>query len=146
VSLPPETVDALQQALAAEHAAIWAYGLAGAFLPAGSRTALTKGSEIHTVRRDATITTLKSAGATPEAAEPGYSVPQPLTNQSSAFTLLVSAETDTVSTWRSVLEHTSEPTVRKTALDALTDAAVRAMSWRQSAGQTPATPPLPGQP
>ncbi|MFI9384790.1 ferritin-like domain-containing protein [Kutzneria sp. NPDC052558] len=146
MSLPPETVEALQRALAAEHAAIWAYGLAGAFLPAASRAALTKGAEAHTVRRDATITTLKGAGATPNAAEPGYSVPMPLTNQSSAFTLLVSAETDSVGTWRSVLENTSDQGLRKTALDALTDAAVRAMSWRQSSGQTPATPPLPGQP
>ena len=145
MSLPPETVDALQRALAAEHAAIWAYGLAGAFLPAGSRPALAKGSEAHTVRRDATITTLKNAGATPKAAEPGYSVPHPLTNQSSAFTLLVAAETDTVSSWRSVLEHTSDSDLRKTTLDAMTDAAVRAMTWRQSGGQTPSTPPLPGQ-
>jgi hypothetical protein len=45
-----------------------------------------------------------------------------------------------------VLEHTSDSGVRKTALDALTDGAVRAMSWRQAGGQTPATPPLPGQP
>ena len=145
MSLPPETVDALQAALAAEHAAIWVYGLAGAFLPAASRPALTKGSEVHTVRRDATTATLKDAGATPKAAEPGYGIPQPLTNQSSAFTLLVSAETDAASTWRSVLEHTTDSGIRKTALDALTDAAVRAMSWRQSGGQTPATPPLPGQ-
>ncbi|QUQ71601.1 ferritin-like domain-containing protein [Kutzneria sp. CA-103260] len=145
MSLPPETVDALQRALAAEHAAIWVYGLAGAFLPAASGAALTKGAEVHTVRRDATITTLKSAGATPKSAEPGYGTPQPLTNQSSAFTLLVAAETDTVSAWRSVLENTSDSGVRKTALDALTDAAVRAMTWRQSGGQTPSTPPLPGQ-
>jgi hypothetical protein len=50
-----------------------------------------------------------------------------------------------VSAWRSVLEHTSDTAIRKTALDALTDAAIRSMSWRQSAGQTPATPALPGQ-
>ncbi|MBB5894215.1 ferritin-like domain-containing protein [Kutzneria kofuensis] len=144
--VPAETVDALQRALAAEHAAIWAYGLAGAFLPAASDPALTKGSEAHTVRRDAVIATVKKLGATPRSAEPGYSTPQPLTNQSSAFVLLVAAETDVVSAWRSVLEYTSESQIRKTALDALTDGAVRAMSWRQAGGQTPATPALPGQP
>ena len=142
----PEPTDALQQALAAEHAAIWAYGLAGAFLPAASDPALTKGSEAHTARRDATSTLVKNAGATPRSAEPGYTTPQPLTNQSSAFVLLVAAESDVVSSWRSVLEHTSDAAIRKTALDALTDAAVRAMSWRQAGGQTPATPALPGQP
>jgi hypothetical protein len=143
---PAETVDAVQAALASEHAAIWAYGLAGAFLPAASDPALAKGSEAHTARRDTTVTLVKKAGATPRSAEPGYSTPQPLTNQSSAFVLLVAAETDVVSAWRSVLEHTSDPEIRKTALDALTDGALRAMSWRQAAGQTPSTPPLPGQP
>jgi hypothetical protein len=144
--VPTETVDALQRALAAEHAAIWAYGLAGAYLPAASDPALTKGAEAHTVRRDAVTATLQKAGATPKPAEPGYSVPQPLSNASSAFVLLVAAETDVVSAWRSVLEYTADAGIRKTALDALTDGAVRAMTWRQSGGQTPATPPLPGQP
>ncbi|EWM16489.1 ferritin-like domain-containing protein [Kutzneria sp. 744] len=143
---PDQATDSLQQALAAEHAAIWAYGLAGAFLPPASDPALAKGSEAHTARRDATITLVKKAGATPKSAEPGYSTPQPLTNQSSAFVLLVSAEADAAAAWRSVLEHTTDPALRKTALDALTDAAVRAMTWRQTAGQTPSTPPLPGQP
>jgi hypothetical protein len=144
--LPDETVDALQGALGTEHAAIWAYGLAGAFLPAASDPALTKGAEVHTARRDAVTATLKTSGAAPKSAEPGYSTPQPLTNQSSAFVLLVAAETDVVAAWRSVLEHTSDSGLRKTALGSLTDAAVRAMSWRQVAGQTPSTPPLPGQP
>jgi hypothetical protein len=145
VTSPDQTVDALQQALAAEHAAIWAYGLAGAFLPPASDPALAKGTEAHTARRDATATLVKKAGVTPKSAEPGYTTPQPLTNQSSAFALLTAAETDVVSAWRSVLEHTSDTAIRKTALDALTDAAIRSMSWRQSAGQTPATPALPGQ-
>jgi hypothetical protein len=145
-ALPEETVDALQRALASEHAAIWAYGLVSAFLPAASDAALAKGSQAHTVRRDAVTATLKNAGATPKSAEPGYATPQPLTNAASAFALLVAAETDVVAAWRSVLEHTSDSGVRKTALDALTDGAVRAMSWRQAGGQTPATPPLPGQP
>jgi type II secretory pathway pseudopilin PulG len=141
-----QIADALQQALAAEHAAIWAYGLAGAFLPPAADPALAKGSAAHTARRDATVELVKKAGATPKSAEPGYTTPQPLTNQSSAFVLLVAAETDVASAWRSVLEHTTDTTIRKTALDALTDGAVRAMSWRQSAGQTPSTPALPGQP
>lgn len=98
------------------------------------------------MRRDAATATLQKAGATPKSAEPGYSVPQPLTNASSAFALLVAAETDVVSAWRSVLEHTADSGTRKTALDALTDGAVRAMSWRQAGGQTPVTPALPGQP
>ncbi|HTI21015.1 MAG TPA: ferritin-like domain-containing protein [Kutzneria sp.] len=142
---PEQPVDALQRALAAEHAAVWAYGLAGAYLPPASDPALAKGSEAHTARRDATISLVKKAGGTPKSAEPGYTTPQPLTNQSSAFVLLVAAESDAASAWRSVLEYTSDQAIRKTALDALTDAAVRAMSWRQAGGQTPSTPALPGQ-
>jgi Domain of unknown function (DUF4439) len=143
--LPNETVDALQRALAAEHAAIWLYGLVSAFLPTSADAALRAAAQAHTARRDALTARLKSVGATPKDAQPGYTTPRPVTNQPSALAALVAAETDTVSAWRSVLEYTSDSGVRKTALDALTDAAVRAMSWREQSGQSPVTPALPGQ-
>ena len=144
-AMPTDTVDALQRALSAEHAAIWLYGLVSAFVPASMDAALQTASQAHTARRDALVAQLKAAGATPKDAEPGYTTPQPVTNQPSALAALAAAENDDVAAWRSVLEYTSDSTVRKTALDALTDAAVRAMSWRKQSGQSPVTPALPGQ-
>jgi len=66
-------------------------------------------------------------------------------NQASALAVLVVAETDAGAAWRSVLENTTDAELRRGALDALTDSAVRATKWRKAAGQTPSAAALPGQ-
>ena len=143
---PAETVDALQKALTAEHAAIWVYGLVSAFLPASFNTAINEGSTAHRARRDTTERRLAAAGATPQVAEPAYALPKPVTDQASSLALLATAEADTSAAWRAVLERTDDGTVREAALEALTASAVRATRWRKQAGVSPATPPMPGQP
>ena len=140
-------VDALQAALATEHAAVWVYGLAGAFLPDELVGQLRQAAGAHQARRDATERTLIDAGAQPVPAEPGYLMPEPVTDAASALRLLIIAETDTAAAWRSVLERSpAEPIQRTAALDALTQAAVRATRWRAVAGITPLTVPFPGTP
>ncbi|AHI00568.1 ferritin-like domain-containing protein [Kutzneria albida] len=144
--LPAATVEALQRALAAEHAAIWVYGLVTAFLPGAQTAAMEQGRLAHTKRRDATAKQLTGAGATPKSSEAAYVTPQPVTNQSSAQAALAVAESDAGAAWRSVLEFTADSAVRGTAVAALTDCAVRATKWRKAGGQTPSAVPLPGQP
>lgn len=144
--LPDEAVTAVQAALGAEHAAIWVYGLVSAFLPDEFATPVGEGATAHRARRDATQLLLAEAGETPRPAEPAYVPPQPVTDQPSALAVLVLAETDTTVAWRAVLEHTEDANLRRAALEALTIAAVRATRWRKAAGDTPATPPFPGQP
>lgn len=144
-SLPSETVDALQRALVTQHAAVWVYGLVSAFLPGSFGTAVDLGMQAHTTRRDAVMQKLASAGSTPKSAEPAYLTPQPVNNQASALAVLVVAETDSSAAWRSVLENTTDAELRRGALDALTDSAVRATKWRKAAGQTPSATALPGQ-
>ncbi|SDM92681.1 ferritin-like domain-containing protein [Allokutzneria albata] len=141
----PETVDAVQQALAAEHAAEWAYGLASAFLPASADSAIREGSTAHRARRDAVERLLRDAGTSPVPAEPAYQPPQPVTNQASAAGLLASAETDAAAAWHGVLERSEDEGLRRTALEGLTAAAVRTVRWRKMAGQTPATTAFPGR-
>jgi hypothetical protein len=144
--LPEDTVDALQRALGTEQAAVWIYGLASAFLPAAAQAAMTEGMTAHRARRDATERLLRDAGAIPVASAPAYLPPHPVTDAVSAAAVLVSAESDTSVAWRGVLERSDDQTVRRTATEALTGSAVRAVSWRRRAGQSPAVVPFPGQP
>jgi hypothetical protein len=73
-------VDALQAALAAEHAAIWAYGVAGAFVANELAGKLDEAATAHQARRDATERALIDAHAQPVPAEPGYLSPEPVTD------------------------------------------------------------------
>ncbi|HEV2783315.1 MAG TPA: ferritin-like domain-containing protein [Actinophytocola sp.] len=144
--LPGDALEAVQQALGAEHAAVWVYGLVSAFLPASFGAATQEGMTAHRARRDATERLLAAAGTTPRPAEPAYLPPRPVTDQASAIAVLITAESDATVAWRAVLERTDDGEVRRAALEALTAAAVRATRWRKAGGQAPVAPALPGQP
>jgi hypothetical protein len=135
----------LADALAAEHAAIYAYGPIGARLTAAAVTAARSAEAAHRSRRDALILKLTGEGATPAPAAPAYTLPFPVTDQASALRLAVEIEDRTAAVWRGCLPTTTD-TDRATALAALTDAAVRATRWRRAAALTPATVPYPGRP
>lgn len=145
-ALPKETVDALQQALSAEHAAVWVYGLVSAFLPDSYDKGVAKGMSAHRDRRDATERLLAAATITPISPEPAYTTPQPVTDKDSAVAVLAVAEDDATVAWRAVLDRADDPGVRQAALEALTEAAVRGTHWRQDAGTEPAAQAMPGQP
>lgn len=140
-----DTIAALQAALAAEHAAVWAYGLIAAYLPAGGEV-VADAATAHRARRDATERLLSDAGVEPVSAEPAYRVPVPVDGPADALRLAVTAETDTAQTWRSAIERSALPDVRAAALDALTGAAVRAARWRAEAEEETVTVPFPGTP
>ncbi|WP_216216297.1 ferritin-like domain-containing protein [Amycolatopsis aidingensis] len=144
--LPEEAEQALQQALAAEHAAVWVYGLVAAYLPADFDRGVREGAAAHRDRRDAAERVLTAAGATPRPAEPAYPPPEPVTDQPSAMALVVVAETDAAQAWRGVLERTDDPALRSMAADSLLGSATRVTRWRADAGTTPAANPLPGTP
>lgn len=142
-----DSVDVLQAALAAEHAAVWVYGLAGAFVSKGLAGQLGEAAVEHRARRDATERMLIDAGAQPVPAEPGYLIPEPVTDTASALRLAITAETDAAAAWRSVIERGPiDPVLRAAAVEALSRAAVRAVRWRATAGITPLTVPFPGMP
>jgi len=140
-------VAALQGALAAEHAAVWVYGVAGAFVSSALTRRLDEAATAHQARRDATERLLLDAGVTPAPPEPGYLSPEPVTDAASALRLVITAETDAAGAWRSVVERSpNDPDLRGAALEALTAAAVRATRWRVIAGTVPLTVPFPGAP
>ncbi len=142
--LPKDTATALQNALSAENAALWLYGTASAYLTASTLTETVAAMQATQNLRDATAGVLTAGGVTPQPAQPAYLVPTPITSQPSALAALSLAESGASLAWRTVLEHTDQPTLRTAALNALIDSAVRQTRWRRLSGQSPASVALPG--
>lgn len=133
--------EALGAGLAAEHAAIFGYGVVGAHL---TGTALAQAEQIeaaHRTRRDAVLVRLSALGVTPPAAQPAYALPFPVTDGAGAQKLAVQLEERTAAIWRTVLGPTTGED-RKRALDALTDSALWAARWRRATGDPTGTVPL----
>lgn len=136
--------DALQGALAAEHAALWCYSLIVAFLPADQAAQAREDADAHRDLRSRVAQTLTDVGTRPVSALPAYAVPTPVTDAASAAALAAVAETDTMAAWRSVLEHTTYVELRQVAVGTLATATTRCARWRRVIGATPAVPDFPG--
>jgi len=138
--------DALGLALAAEHAAVWGYGVVGAALAAGDRGAATGAEAAHRDVRDSVITLLAQRSVEPPGAEGAYALPFPVLSPVDAAALAVVLEDGTAAAWVRVLDQAAERSTRQLAVEALAGAEVRAVGWRAAAGQTPVTSALPGLP
>jgi hypothetical protein len=136
----------LAGALAAEEAAIYAYGPIGVKLTgAGDRTEARAAEAAHRSRRDVLVSELARQSAGPAPAPAGYELPFPVTDRASALKLAVQIEDGVAQAWRVVIP-VSRDAGRSTALSAMTDAAVRATRWRRLAEVSPVTLPWPGRP
>ena len=139
-------VRSLQDALAAEHAAVFGYGVVGARLADADREAAEAAELAHRARRDATASLLSGRGEKPVAAEPAYQLPFPVTDRVAAMKLALRLEERVAQAWRAALPATKGD-VRRTALAALTDCALRAVRWRRvAAPDKPAVVAFPGAP
>jgi hypothetical protein len=138
-------VSAAADALAAEHAAIYAYGAIGAHLTGAAATAARNAEAAHRARRDALVLQLSTVGATLTPTNPVYALPFAVTDRASALRLAIEIEERTGAVWRSALASTTGDE-RATALNALVDCAVRATGFRRTAGVNPATVEFPGKP
>ncbi|WP_163510277.1 ferritin-like domain-containing protein [Fodinicola acaciae] len=134
--------SALQAALSGEHAAIFGYGVVGARTSGNDRSMVMDCQAAHQKRRDALTARLTAAGVDAPAASAAYGLPFPVTSAADARKLAVTIEERIAALWRAAVAPTSGDD-RRTAVDALTDAAVRATTWRQRAGSPP-TVPFPG--
>jgi ferritin-like protein len=137
------SVEALSAALAAEHAAIFGYGVAGAYLTGEARNLARQAEAEHRDRRDAVSVRIEAAGGQLVAAAPAYSLPVPVTDAASAMRLAVELEEATAGAWREALEGTADDD-RRLALDAFIASAVMATRWREAANITPLTLTYPG--
>jgi hypothetical protein len=138
-------IDALQAALAGEHAVIWGYGVVGAEVTAAQRPDVRAAEQAHRSRRDQTADLLLSMAAVPTEAEAYYELPFPVIDPASGLRLAVHLEQGAAAAWRFVLGGTDDGELRRTALAGLTEAALQATRWRLVAGIQPATVAFPGQ-
>lgn len=119
---------AAQAALAAEHAAVYGYGVVGA------RAADDRGAEArqafaeHHARRDALTRTVRELGGAPRPSEAAYALPAPVRTAADAERLAAVIE-DRVAGAYADLVRAGQGPLRRTAADALTGAAVRAARW-----------------
>lgn len=138
--------EALQLALAAEHTAVWGYGVVGAALGPQNRTSAAEAETAHRNARDRIIALLSRRDTDPVAAEGGYTLPFPVLSAVDAAALAVVLEDGVAAAWVRVLDQASERPTRELAVGVLGDAEVRAVAWRTAAGETPVTRALPGLP
>jgi len=143
--LRPENA-ALQEVLAAEHTAIWGYGVVGDALPAAQRATAETAEAAHRDARDTLAQLLDSRGADPVAARAAYAVPFPVASAKDAAALAVRLEDGTARTWVRLLDQAVQRSTRQLAVDGLTACELRAVGWRTAAGQAPVTVPFPGLP
>jgi Domain of unknown function (DUF4439) len=134
----------LAAALAAEEAAMYAYGPVGVQLSGAARDDARAAEAAHRARRGALVARLAELGASAAPAPAGYALPFPVTDRASALRLAVQVEDGVAAAWRAALPATRDAD-RAGALNALVDAAVRATRWRRLAGLTPLTTPFPGR-
>ena len=132
-------IIALQNALAAEHAAVYGYGVAGALLAGPAQSSARADWIAHQVARDTLESMLTKLGATPVAASPAYQLPFPVTNARSAEKLAAALE-DGVTRAYLALVAVSNPTLRTFAAQAMQTSANRAAAW---SGKTVAFPGMP---
>jgi hypothetical protein len=138
--------EALNAALAAEHTAVWGYGVVGAALPADRRDLAATAEGAHRDARDGLVALLSERGTDPVGAEGGYELPFPVLSEADAATLAVTLEDGVSVAYVRVLDDAAEGATRQLAVEALGTAEVRAVAWRARAGRSPVTTPFPGLP
>lgn len=136
--------EALNAALAAEHAAIWGYGVVGTALAAERRALAETAETAHRNARDGLVALLSEQGAEPIGPEGAYELPFPVLSEADAGTLAVTLENGVAAAWVRVIAAAAEPATRQLAVEALGTTEVRAVGWRALAGTTPVTTPFPG--
>ncbi|MBV9855325.1 MAG: ferritin-like domain-containing protein [Streptosporangiaceae bacterium] len=132
-------VAALQAALAAEHAAIYGYGVAGAQLTAAARAAALRDWTLHQNARDTLTAMIASLGATPVAASAAYELPFAVHDARSARALAADME-DGVTRAYLALVALPDTSLRTFGALAMQPPAERAAYWR---GTTTAFPGFP---
>ncbi|TDD80850.1 DUF4439 domain-containing protein [Actinomadura rubrisoli] len=139
---PKSDVQALQTALAAEHAAVYGYGVLGARLRGTLRQTAAAVWDAHRVQRDRLISILS---VRPVAAAPAYRLPVKATSARAAAQLAAALEDALVPAYVG-LAGASSPDLRVLASGSAQNAMARAARWRMNAGAPAPSAAFPGLP
>ena len=135
---PVSAVAALQAALAAEDAAIFGYGVAGAYLSGSRKSAAEQDWTGHNEAHDTLTAMISALGAVPVAAQAFYQLPFAVHDAATAMTLAAYLE-DGVTRAYLGLVAVSDQRLRMFGALAMQGSAERAAFWR---GTTEAFPGL----
>lgn len=135
----PAPQRALQAALAAEHAAVYGYGIVGARLSGARGKRAREAWNAHRSARDRLRERVRQAGATPTPAAPAYGLPHRVTGTETAVRLAVHLE-DRVAGAYLELVAAGDEDQRRFAAAATQECAVRAAHWRGSSVAFPGLP------
>jgi hypothetical protein len=128
------TTDALQTTLAAEHAAVWVYGVLGGQTSSSDEPELyadvLAAYRLHRGRRDLLTGLIAKGGAEPVAAEVGYEL-GPVGSPALVEAAALAVEQRCAATYADLVGRTTGRR-RAWAIRALTDAAVRQLRFRGS--------------
>jgi hypothetical protein len=129
-------VSALQAALAAEDAAVYGYGVAGAHLTGGGQQAAAQDWTAHREARDTLAAMISALGGTPTAAQAFYQLPFAVRDASSAKALAAYLEDGVTRAYLAVVALTDQR-LRTFGALAMQVPAQRAAFWQ---GRTQAFP------
>jgi hypothetical protein len=135
--------SALAALLAAEHAAIYGYGVLGARLDTTARETAQRAYDAHRSRRNALEAAMRARGLTAPTTAAAYDVR--VTDQASALQLAARMESDLAVLWRDLVGATDDAALRRTAVTGLQASAVQLAQWRRISAVTPLVDVLPGQ-
>ncbi|MEU4108235.1 ferritin-like domain-containing protein [Streptomyces sp. NPDC027717] len=129
---------ALQAALAAEHAAVYGYGVVGGRIGAPRQGEARSAYDAHRAARDTLARSVRDLGGEPVAASPAYALPFTVADSPAALRLAAELEERLAGVYADLVR-ASTGARRTTATAALREAAVRATRW---SGTAPAFPGL----
>ena len=132
-------VAALQSALAAENAAIYGYGLAGAQLSGSQYGIALQDWNLHRAARGTLSAMITGRGAKPAAAPAAYRPPFPVNSAGAAVSLAAMLEDGAVMAYLGLVARPDE-SLRLFGARAMQAATIRAAFWK---GSTTAFPGLP---
>jgi hypothetical protein len=132
-------VAALQALLAAENAAVYGYGLAGAQLTGGQLATATQDWNLHRAGRATVAAMITKRGGTPQPAAAAYRPPFAVTSASTARSLAALLEDGLVRAYLGLVA-LDDATLRGFGAGEMQAAAIRAAYWR--GGTTTAFPGL----
>lgn len=147
-------LDALQQTLAGEHAAVHVYGVLGGRAagldPASFRADLADAYDVHVTRRDDLRRMVTALGGVPVAAEASYALPRLLTTRSQISAEALRTEDACLPLYGALVAAVGPGPTRTWAVAALGDGALTGLTFggapQALPGVTAAPPSIEAQP
>jgi Domain of unknown function (DUF4439) len=139
--LRPQSLAALQAALAAEQAASYGYGVVGAHLNASHAQSSSADADwvAHQLARDSLAAMITAAGADPVPAPVAYQLPGPVNTPAQARSLAVILEDKVAEAYLGLIA-LPEHSLRALGSRELTAAALRGAAWRRATVAFPGLP------